>query len=1450
MTSKKSTLSHLYPETRNKEQALCFIAFFITANLIILALSAFVAHSSEYTSSRTVDKEIFLKQENNYHRFAVLELQSLGTSTSCPEGWEPWLKNVTTQPTQSFCVCQNGQTGYSLSESVSQKSVSKNNISSLTSDAGSGETSLNGTTAESKTETQSSSEDVNLNKQCKHNCFKLPAVLPVMLPRVSSGLICARPLRMHYDDFTLSENGICPKGQRVCGKDSRDFICLQNEIPCPLNKFVIYPKLTSIQDKAALDAQFSNRKYFTLSLSDTQDLHFSNLFPENKIVTTDLQLSHGQPCLDPRESPLSQSEQLWLPGFWKSPKTEQCGKKLDSGIEFDSRWSPVFSISKHAFLVQNKFFDLLFEKSQNLEATDSIQENSAKSENDTSIQQARDYFAKSLDADTSIYHRSFVNFRAHCRTQNSSSLQTLHYLHKRDTFEYQIIKKRIIGAGTISALMAVLLFSLFIVLKVKKTHLWKHKHKKMKRIAASIIFAISSGTVVFPAILLPYIWKRYSTLKWFCNNDCGDQILKITFCSGSSFLWLVVILFVVLLLIILIMVAVYLFYIISWSSKHKLRQIPRITKQKLKGVTSIDDIARVNKQVGSSRFQKSTFVETINISQFNTEPGLHTGAHSQDESDVGGSDHFRYPLESELNMDTINSIPLTMQRIDEAESFEEFGSSKRKNRPRLIPNALISNIAFKQTKDFSKEGLERYREGNVEVVRMVSDSSEANKLNRSPEFVISSERGLTVTEEYSAFLDQSSRMVTGANPHSLHKLGDFSLRPQSFENTPALIPYSNKIKKQSSRKGKILSTHLNSKKSFQQSVLTQEMIRRPVRRREIYTLKNDEQPVFEDGFEHSVETNPLRFSNNEHQEKRYQAAGKIGNTESDIWEKENLVLKPVRTREMLIPVGKFGKKKNTDNDNKIKRDLRNEESRVSEDDLRGISVEAGDYINRSTFKPSPPLNQQTLDQNSTKPKSILKKRINPSKSSTSSRNLPALRSKSQHKSVSNSQKSSHPILIGSVITRDNLSKRSISQNSKNVKRRSTQNTKHGKYKYNHNPKSENLTPIERVRRANMDSFEHSVTSNPHKISTSRSPRPEHYKMRNKAKYPYQDDFNHNVVTDDDLSKRGRSQNSRIPKPKRGSIQTASMDDFYHCVLSNKGFGKESNRHVEKRIPVKQTPANVYIDDFEHSVVSDRLPVKLTAKQGHPRKSTQQTNKIQQIYKPGAERRSVFIDDFHHSVISGVSNPDTIANKLSQSRRMGKSKSRRQHVTPSQPSECTIDDLVMIETRHTPQYINTSIDPEDARETPQPPSNAIFNLQKETLKRRNRNRTKRPYSRPKVYSMNSFKSLNLKDKKAKRLNDTNPGYSKNISMQHRNMVDSRRSKQAMGFESGQISAVLGDSSGFNTQHSHNRGRFRAGRSLSPYKQCPIRKSQNLPKSRGKTNSQRRRGNFTFKKPKQI
>lgn len=114
----KSTHSYLFPKERNRDQALTFLLFFIIANLVILALAAFVAHSSEYTSSRTVDKEIFLRNENNYRRFGVLELQSVGGGSSCPEGWEPWLKNVSTSGTASFCVCDKGKRGYALSEGI------------------------------------------------------------------------------------------------------------------------------------------------------------------------------------------------------------------------------------------------------------------------------------------------------------------------------------------------------------------------------------------------------------------------------------------------------------------------------------------------------------------------------------------------------------------------------------------------------------------------------------------------------------------------------------------------------------------------------------------------------------------------------------------------------------------------------------------------------------------------------------------------------------------------------------------------------------------------------------------------------------------------------------------------------------------------------------------------------------------------------------------------------------------------------------------------------------------------------------------------------------------------------------------------------------------------------------------------------------------------------------
>ena len=180
----------------------------------------------------------------------------------------------------------------------------------------------------------------------------------------------------------------------------------------------------------------------------------------------------------------------------------------------------------------------------------------------------------------------------------------------------------------------------------------------------------------------------------------------------------------------------------------------------MESVTSIDQIAIENPKV---RFRASdTYADTLegpnfeeNSSNFNTAPDLERFHRSDDESEEGNKG-FQIGPESQIVIRSVNSIPLTMQKIDEADSIEEVGSSKRKPKTRqLYYNKETEELRKNVRLDHDQR---KYREKNVEVVRRIQETS-GGIGTESSKYIISSEKGMTVTEEYSVYLSQSSKVI-------------------------------------------------------------------------------------------------------------------------------------------------------------------------------------------------------------------------------------------------------------------------------------------------------------------------------------------------------------------------------------------------------------------------------------------------------------------------------------------------------------------------------------------------------------------------------------------------------------------------------------------------------------------------------------------------------------------
>jgi hypothetical protein len=477
---------------------LCFLIWFFLSNLIIFGLSTFIALWSEHDSGKTFDKNFFLRQENGFRVYPILDIKSVSNSSKCPDKWQPFMKSVSTSGTSGYCICQDTNSSYSLNETL-QYHESDINISS--------------------------SNQVNENnndKACKESCLKLSPSYPIMLPKINSKIFCARVLNVKYDEFVLSSDGECPKDLHLCGKDSRDFLCLDKNLPCPINKVEILPKISNQEDLAKVKTIFEDKNFEIVDFSETENIYFSNEFINQKILTQDLKASKGAPCIDPSQHVLTESESQNLKQFWKGWNVEECHKRSFSDYTTDPRYSRLFTLSKTEFFKENNFFDyLIYESTQKISKDVGIDSNADSKLNKneiTSAEFAKNYLESSTTGSLSIWHKGFTNFRNHCR-QNGSSLNTFHQLHLDNVYNYQRIKKQILGANTIAWVTMIYSIILFIWVFICISRKKDAQSQKKRLIFGTILFILSTCSIIFIGITVFYIYERYKTLKWFCEQD-------------------------------------------------------------------------------------------------------------------------------------------------------------------------------------------------------------------------------------------------------------------------------------------------------------------------------------------------------------------------------------------------------------------------------------------------------------------------------------------------------------------------------------------------------------------------------------------------------------------------------------------------------------------------------------------------------------------------------------------------------------------------------------------------------------------------------------------------------------------------------------------------------------------------------------------------------------------
>lgn len=561
--------------------------------MIIFVLSTLIAAWSEHDSGKTFDKDFFLKQENSFRSYAVLDLMSVSASQTCPNQWQPFLKFVSTQGTSSFCICQNANSAYSLNEVLSFKESTRE-VSNSAPNAGSDST----------------------RRTCDDGCMKLDATFPVMLPKIHSRFLCSKLLNISYDNFELSADGTCPEDMKVCGKDTRDFLCLKKELPCPINRLKVLPKIRTDLNRQELEKEFGDKYYKMVEFSDTHNIYFSSEFTEEVVFTQEMQASHGAPCADPSQHSLAASEHEKLSRFWRGNNVENCHERSFSKFKVDSRYSQIFSVEKTEYLNQNNVLSYLVDHSikkltKGL-ANDSTEFFHLLRENSTSVQFVRKYLENALTGSIGIWHKGFTNFRNHCR-ENGSSLGTFHGLHVNQGFDYQRVKQQVLGANTVA--WVTILYCLFLLTWVFccKSKKKDARNQRKRVIFGTVLLILSVSGLAFVGVTVFYVHSRYRRLNWLCQQNCSDEFTTEVFCFGSHINWLFLVLFLVIVILHVLSVFVYVY----WLLGVKVKKIRHSKSAKYKTAISMisGDKTQTENGVQADKFSKQASNSRVSIDQ-------------------------------------------------------------------------------------------------------------------------------------------------------------------------------------------------------------------------------------------------------------------------------------------------------------------------------------------------------------------------------------------------------------------------------------------------------------------------------------------------------------------------------------------------------------------------------------------------------------------------------------------------------------------------------------------------------------------------------------------------------------------------------------------------------------------------------------------------------------------
>ena len=93
-------------------------------------------------------------------------------------------------------------------------------------------------------ESKNHSDYIAHNRYCFTNetswgCHNWNAIPGANLKTLNNLRICVKHSQFNYDDFAFAKKEEdCPKGTRVCGRDTKGMMCLKRSLECPLNKII------------------------------------------------------------------------------------------------------------------------------------------------------------------------------------------------------------------------------------------------------------------------------------------------------------------------------------------------------------------------------------------------------------------------------------------------------------------------------------------------------------------------------------------------------------------------------------------------------------------------------------------------------------------------------------------------------------------------------------------------------------------------------------------------------------------------------------------------------------------------------------------------------------------------------------------------------------------------------------------------------------------------------------------------------------------------------------------------------------------------------------------------------------------------------------------------------------------------------------------------------------